>query len=121
MDSVSINVMLVQLQTVIKIVDARSVMKAAITVWIIELILKKSLQTHQMTIGNVLNVLLLILTDLLRVICVLTLASKVSSGDKTNFSSLLKTNVISVKLLVWVVLAKKLIAQAVIKTKIIQI
>jgi hypothetical protein len=29
--------------------------------------------------------------------------------------------VISVKLLVWVVLAKKLIAQAVIKTKIIQI
>jgi len=32
MDSVSINVMLVQLQTVIKIVDARSVMKGAITV-----------------------------------------------------------------------------------------
>ncbi len=85
---------------VIKIVDARSVMKAATTVSIIALTLLKSLQTRQTTTGNVLNVLILILTDLPRVIYVSTLASKVSSGDKTNFFSLLKTNVIFVKHLV---------------------
>jgi hypothetical protein len=92
--------MLAQLQMVIKIVDARSVMKAATTVSIIALTLLKSLQTRQTTTGNVLNVLILILTDLPRVIYVSTLASKVSSGDKINFFSLLKTNVIFVKHLV---------------------
>jgi hypothetical protein len=74
--------MLAQLQMVIKIVDARSVMKAATTVSIIASTLLKSLQTRQTTTGNVLNVLILILTDLPRVIYVSTLASKVSSGDK---------------------------------------
>ena len=73
---------------VIKIVDARSVMKAATTVSIIASTLLKSLQTRQTTTGNVLNVLILILTDLPRVIYVSTLASKVSSGDKINFFSL---------------------------------